>query len=247
VRYVARCVALCPHPSGHKPAVTMGEAIGEMLPFAVGVAISPMPIVAVVLMLVTAKGRVNGPVFLSGWLGGIAAVGAILLLVASGGDASGNGKPAAWLDWVKLVLGILLLLVALRQWRARPSEDDEPAAPKWMAALDDFTPIKAAGAGTLLSAVNPKNLLLIVAGAAPIAQTGISAGEQAVALAVFVVIASVGVGTPVFLYFALGDRSRATLERLKTWMARNNTVIMAVLLLVIGVKLIGDALTGFSG
>jgi threonine/homoserine/homoserine lactone efflux protein len=225
----------------------MGKAIGEMLPFAVGVAISPMPIVAVVLMLVTAKGRVNGPAFLSGWLGGIAAVGAILLLVASGGDASENGEPATWIDWLKLVLGVLLLLVALQQWRTRPHEGDEPAKPKWMSALDDFTPIKAAGSGTLLSAVNPKNLLLILAGAAAIAQTGISAGEQAVALVVFVFIASVGVGTPVFLYFALGNRSRATLERLKTWMARNNAVIMAVLLLVIGVKLIGDALAGFSG
>jgi hypothetical protein len=30
----------------------MGEAIGQMLPAAVGVAISPLPIVAVVLMLV---------------------------------------------------------------------------------------------------------------------------------------------------------------------------------------------------
>jgi threonine/homoserine/homoserine lactone efflux protein len=224
----------------------MGRAIGEMLPFAVGVAISPMPIVAVVLMLVTAKGRVNGPAFLCGWLGGIGAVGALLLLVASGGDASENGAPATWVDCLKLALGVLILLVALRQWGRRPHERDEPAAPKWMTALEDFTPIKAAGAGTLLAAVNPKNLLLIVAGAAAIAQTGISAGEQAVALVVFVLIASVGVGAPVVLYFALGDRSRATLERLKTWMARNNAVIMAVLLLVIGVKLIGDAIAGFS-
>ena len=217
-----------------------------MLPFAVGVAISPMPIVAVVLMLVTAKGRVNGPAFLGGWLGGIAVVGAILLLVASGGDASENGQAAAWVDWVKLVLGVLLLLVAVRQWRARPHEGEGSATPKWMAALDDFNQAKAAGAGIALSAVNPKNLLLIVAGAAAIAQTGISAGQQAVALAVFALIASFGVGAPVVLYFALGDRSRAILERLKTWMARNNTVIMAMLLLVIGVKLIGDAIAGFS-
>ena len=79
------------------------------------------------------------------------------------------------------------------------------------------------------------------------AQTGTSAGQQAVALGVFVLIASVGVGVPVFLYFALGDRSRAILERLKTWMGHNNAVIMAVLLLLIGVKLIGDAIAGFSG
>lgn len=225
----------------------MGEAIGEMLPAAVGVAISPIPIVAVVLMLVTAGGRVNGPAFLVGWIVGVAAAGTIVLLLAGGADATDEGQPAAWTDWLKLVLGVLLLLVALKQWRGRPHEGEEPVTPKWMGALDGFTPPKAAGAGIVLSAVNPKNLLLIVAGAAAIAQTGIGAGEQAVALMVFVLIASIGVATPVVIYFAMGDRSRELLDRLKNWMARNNAVIMAVLLLVIGVKLIGDAIAGFSG
>jgi hypothetical protein len=44
----------------------------------------------------------------------------------------------------------------------------------------------------------------------------------------------------------MGDRSREVLDRLKTWLVRENTVIMPVLLLVIGVKLIGDAISGFS-
>ena len=66
----------------------MGEAIGQMLPAAVGVAISPLPIVAVVLMLVTPRGRVNGPAFVLGWMLGLAVVGAIVLGVASGVSAS---------------------------------------------------------------------------------------------------------------------------------------------------------------
>jgi len=224
----------------------MGQAIGDMLPAAVGVAISPLPIVAVVLMLVTARGRSNGPAFLLGWLFGIAAVGTIVLVLASGASASEEGQPADWVSWLELVLGALLLLVALRQWRSKPSGAEEPATPKWMGALDSFTTPKAGGAGVVLSAVNPKNFLLIVAGTTAIAQTGISAGQQAVALIVFVVIASIGVGTPVVVYFALGERSREPLDRLKSWMAHNNAVIMAVLLLVIGVKLIGDAIAGFS-
>ena len=44
----------------------------------------------------------------------------------------------------------------------------------------------------------------------------------------------------------MGSRSRDLLDHLKGWMAHNNAVIMAVLLLVIGVKLIGDAISGFS-
>jgi threonine/homoserine/homoserine lactone efflux protein len=224
----------------------MGQAIGDLLPAAVGVAISPLPIVAVVLMLVSARGRANGPAFLLGWIVGVAGSGAVLLLIASGADAHEDGQPADWVSWLKLVLGLGLLLLAAKQWRGRPHEGEEPSTPKWMGALDAFTPVKAGGAGIVLSALNPKNLLLIVAGAAAIAQTGISAGQQTVALLVFTLIASVGVAIPVVIYYALGDRSTELLDRLKTWMARNNGVIMAVLLLVIGVKLIGDAISGLS-
>jgi threonine/homoserine/homoserine lactone efflux protein len=224
----------------------MGEAIGQLLPFAVGVAVSPMPIVAVVLMLVTRRARTNGPAFLLGWIVGIAVAGAIVLAIAGPTNASDSGQPASWVNWLKLVLGLLLLLVAVREWRGRPHEGDEAATPKWMGALDAFTPPKAAGAGVLLGTINPKNLLLIVGGAAAVAQTGISGGDQAIAWAVFTLIASIGVGAPVVIYFALGDRAAKLLDGLKTWMARNNTVIMAVLCLIIAVKLIGDAITGFS-
>ncbi len=225
----------------------MGQAIGDFLPFAAGVAISPLPIVAVVLMLVSARGRVNGPMFLVGFVLGTAGVGAILLLIASRTDASEDGQPADWVSWLKLVLGVGLLLMALKQWRGRPHGDEEPVTPKWMGAIDSFTPPKAVGAGVVLSALNPKNLVLTIAGMAAIAQTGISGGEQAVALVVFTLIASIGVATPVVMYFALGERSAEPLDRLKTWMARNNGVIMAAILLVIGLKLIGDAISGLSG
>jgi hypothetical protein len=142
---------------------------------------------------------------------------------------------------LELVLGGALLALAVRQWRGRHAEHETP---KWMRAIDAFTPVKALGMAVVLSAVNPKNLLLTVGAAAAIAQTGIPGGEQAVALAVFVVIGALGVGAPVVIYFALGERSRELLDHLRSWMAANNTAIMAVLLLVIGVKLLGDGISG---
>jgi threonine/homoserine/homoserine lactone efflux protein len=81
-----------------------------------------------------------------------------------------------------------------------------------MGALDHFTPPRAAGAAVLLGTVNPKNLLFIVGGAAAVAQTGIPAGEQAGAWAVFCVLASLGVAAPVVIYFAMGKRAAGLLE-----------------------------------
>ena len=224
----------------------MGQAIGQVLTFGVGVALSPVPIIAVVLMLATPKGRVNGPAFLGGWIFGLAAVGSVLLLAASGGGASNNSTPADWVSVVKLVVGVLLLLLALREWRGRPRGDAKPQLPGWMKAIDTFTAPKAAGTGVLLSAANPKNLLLIVGAAAAIAQTGTSTGDQAVALAVFVLLGTLGPGIPVAIYFLMGNRAAEILESLRGWMTRENATIMAVLCLIIGAKLIGDAITALA-
>jgi threonine/homoserine/homoserine lactone efflux protein len=223
----------------------MGQAIGQILPLAVGVAISPVPVIAVVLMLVTQRARVNGPAFVIGWLAGLAIVGAIVLVV-SPGTGSDSGGPATWVSVLKLLLGLALIAMAAKQWRGRPHGEDEPPVPKWMGAIEGFTAPKALGAGAVLSGLNPKNLLLAVAAAVAIAQTEISGGEQAVAYLVFALIGSVGVAVPVALYFALGESAAKLLQRLKSWMAHSNAVIMSVLLLVIGAKLVGDAISGFA-
>ena len=225
----------------------MGEAIGGSLPLAFGVAISPVPIIAVVLMLTTRRGRVNGPVFVLGWLCGLAVVGAIVLSVVGPSGAGSSGSPATWVSWVKIALGVLLLLLAVRQFRGRPAGDETAAMPKWMAAIDTIKPPAAFGLAAVLAGVNPKNLLMAVGGAAAIAQTGISGAQQAVAYAIFALIGTLGVGVPVGIYFALGDRSASILRDLKDWMGRNNALIMAVLCLIIGVKLIGDAIGGLVG
>jgi hypothetical protein len=224
----------------------VGGAIGQVLPFAVGVAVSPMPVVAMVLMLITPRARSNGITFVLGWMLGIAVAGVILLSIAGPASASEDGAPADWVSWLKLVLGLLLLLVAVKEWRARPAEGAEASMPKWMGALDSLAPVKAGGLAVFLGTINPKNLLLIVGGAAAVAQTGVSTGDQAVAWIVFTLIATIGVAAPLVVYFAMGERAASVLDGLKTWMVRNNTAVMAVLCLIIGVKLIGDAITGLS-
>ena len=225
----------------------MGEAIGGSLPLAAGIAISPIPIIAVVLMLTSRKARVNGPAFVIGWLLGLGIVGVIVLSLAGSAGASKSGSPATWVSWVKIVLAALLLLVAARQFGRRPHGGEEAQLPKWMATIDKTTPLAALGLAAALSGANPKNLLLAAGGAATIAQTGIPAGQQAVAYLVFALIGTLGVGIPVGIYFVMGERSEKLLAGLKNWMGAHNAVIMSVLCLIIGVKLIGDAISALAG
>lgn len=127
----------------------MGSAIGQTLSFAVGVAISPVPIIAVILVLVSGRARANGPAFLVGWLVGLGVVGTVVLLLAGRAEASDGGEPATWVGVLKLVLGALLLLLALKQWRGRPHDGEAaPAARRRRRSRDrpDGDPGRRAGA-----------------------------------------------------------------------------------------------------
>jgi threonine/homoserine/homoserine lactone efflux protein len=222
----------------------MRDAIGQILLFGVAVGLSPLPIIAVVLMLATPRARSNGPAFLVGWIVGLAIVGTIVMLATSGASASDDGEPATWVGIVKLALGLLLFALGIKQWRGRPKHGQTPDPPKWMKSVDHFTPPKALAMGAVLSGVNPKNLLMTVAAAAAIAETGISTGDEFVALAIFIAVGTIGVAAPLAIYFALGTRSKDVLDGINRFLAANNAVIMAVLILLIGVKLIGDGISG---
>ena len=224
----------------------MGQAIGDVLPLAIGVAISPVPIIAIILMLGTPRARSTGLAFALGWLGGLTFAGAIVLALASGNADADSGGPATWVSVLKLALGVLFLLLAVKQWRGRPQPGQEPTMPKWMQTIDTFTPGKSLGIGAILSGLNPKNLALTIAAATVIAQAGISNGQEAGVLAVFILLGSLTILAPLGIYLALGQKAAQILEGMKAWMSVHNAAIMTVLLLVLGAKLTGDAISGLS-
>jgi hypothetical protein len=104
----------------------MGQGISAILGFAVGVAVSPVPIIAVILMLFSERARVNGPVFLVGWVVALAVVSGVAYAVADGGNASTSTTTADTVAWGKIVFGLLFLALALRTWRKRPAPGAEP-------------------------------------------------------------------------------------------------------------------------
>jgi hypothetical protein len=214
--------------------VGVGAAIGQSLPVAVGVLVSPLPIVAVVLMLVSERARANALAFVVGWFLAVLAVVLVVALLA-GSAPDDDGGPATWTGWLKIVLGVLLLLLSVSQWRGRPRAGTEPSAPKWMAAIERFTPVRSAGLAVLLGVVSGGTA---IAAAAP----GDTSATIVAAL-VFAVVASAGVVAPVVIYFSMGARAAGILDELKSWMIHNNAAIMAVLLLILGAKMLGDGIS----
>jgi threonine/homoserine/homoserine lactone efflux protein len=197
------------------PGTLLGDVIGDLLPSAFAVALSPIPIVAVVLVLGSPRARASGTAFALGWVGGLSVASVVVVLVASAGHDPDTDDPG--LSWLKIAIGVLFLLVmAARQWRKRPREGQEAEMPGWMATVDSATPRRALALGAALSAANPKNLALTLAAAASIAEAGILLAPE---------------------------RAARPLEAVRRFMAANNAVIMMIVLLLLGAKLLGDGLT----
>ena len=97
-----------------KGVAVLGEAIGNLLPAAIGVALSPIPIVAVILMLSTPRARSNGSAFAVGWVLGLLVVSNVVLVVASGADDPDSASSTTS-STVTLLLGVLFLVMAARQ------------------------------------------------------------------------------------------------------------------------------------
>ena len=224
----------------------MRQAIGDILPLAIGVAISPIPIIAVILMLFSAKAKANGVAFLLGWIVGLGVVSAVVYTIADSANTATDSSASDGSSTTRVILGVVLLLMAMRHWRSRPGPGEPAPMPKWMAAVDTITPPKAFGLAFLLSAVNPKNLLLTAGAAAAVAQAGVSSTDAVITLAIFVLLASLTIAVPVILTVVGGDKVATLLNEWKAWLSENNATVMSILLLVFGVVLVGQGIGAFS-
>ncbi len=217
-------------------------AAWEVLPVAVGLGLAALPIVLIPLTLVTHRPPHVARAFLAGWVLGVLVVGALVLAVA---DLLVRPEVhPQWLSYVKLALGVALLGLAVRKWLSRTPPGDEPEPAAWMSSIGAMNGGKAFGLAVVLVVANPKNLLLVVSGATVIADATHRPAEQAIALAVFAVVGSVGVAAPVVAPLLLGDRAAPVLDSTNRWMTRNSSIIVAVVLLVLGLLLIINGIGG---
>jgi threonine/homoserine/homoserine lactone efflux protein len=208
---------------------------------AVAVAVSPVPIVAILLLLTSRRGRLNGLLFEFGWVAGLAVLGLVTLKLLAPTTAAAD-RLNWWRGWAQIVLGLLVLLVGVLQFRRRPAPGTEVQAPEWMRTLDRTTPPGALGLGALLAVGNPKNGPLTVAAAAAIASSSASGGAQIVTLLSFVGVASLGIAVPLALFLLGGVRASGRLVRWREWLTQHSTVVVVVLALVLGPALLLDGI-----
>jgi threonine/homoserine/homoserine lactone efflux protein len=221
----------------------LNQAIGDLLPAAAAVALSPIPIVAIVLVLDSPNARKNGPAFALGWVAGLAIVSTLVVVIA-GGASNPDSDVASGVQWGTTAIGVLFLAMAAQQWKKRPRKGETAKMPSWMATIESVSWTKAAVLGVALSGANPKNVALTLAASASIAQAGLDTADTALAVAIFVAIGSLTVVGSVLFYLVAPRRAEGPLASIKQFMAANNATIMMVVLLLLGAKFVGDGLAG---
>lgn len=216
----------------------MLHLLADLMTIGIGVAISPLAIVAVILMATSGKGRTNGTAFVLGcYVFAVVFVGAFVLLGRSAGAEDPGSEANVTVDVVEIVLGVGLLVLAVLQWRSR----NHKGTPKWMSAVDGMTFWQAFLGGVLISGpLSPKDLPLLIAAGGRISQARLPAEEITAVILIFAFIGILGVLIPWVISVVSPHKVEARLSGVRDWLIANHAVIMMILFLILGVKLISS-------
>ena len=207
--------------------------LGELVPLALVVALSPLSIVpAVVLVLHTDHPRPTGLSFMAGWLVGLAALTTVFVQVPHLIDGFGQGSPR-WGPWVRIAIGVLLIAFAVGRWLTR-NRDSRP--PAMLNRLSRITPVGAAVTGFVLTLINPKVVVMNAAAGLIIGTAAAGVGVW-IAVAFYTAVAGSTVIAPILAFAVAGERVDPQLDRVKNWMQREHAIITAAMLGIVGVLL----------
>ena len=225
----------------------MIEALRAALTEATGIAISPIPIIAIILMLISARARINAPLFVLGWVSGLVLTTSIgYFLIGARNSGSDSSGPSDLSLMLKLVFGLLFAYLAIMQFRKRPRPGVEAHEPKLFSMIDTLPVFAALGLGVALAALNVKNLPLALSAGASMAGVDIGDGSAVVVILLFSLIGSLTLILPTVIVLMLGDRVRSQITDLKDWLLRHNAAIMVTLFTILAAKSISGGLALFS-
>jgi threonine/homoserine/homoserine lactone efflux protein len=217
-----------------------GSELTELIPLALVVALSPLSIVPAVLVLHTERPRPTGLAFLLGWVVGLAGLTALFIAVS---DLLGGmgGKPPSWASWLRIIIGAALIAFGIFRWLTRHSKPHQMPGTRH---ITEAKPPKAFVIGMLLTIVNVKVLFICAAAGLAIGTAGLQGTGTWAAAIFYVAVAASTVALPILAYAVSGDRLDPALEKVKTWMEKHNSALVAAILIVIGLLVLYKGIHG---
>jgi hypothetical protein len=216
----------------------MWQAIGHILPLAVAVAISSVPIMATVLILLSPNRAHSAVPFLIGWVIGLAAVVTAFALLAQ--SVPTPRHPQVALAIAEIMIGAAIMTLAAITWRQSPPAPGRE--PRWRRAVGSLGPWASFGFALVLN-LRPKAVLLAAATGLVIRADGVGVAESAIVIGVYTIISATTVAGPVIATLVAPDKAKGRLLSTQHWLDENSRVVAVTIMLIIGAALIGNAIT----
>jgi Sap, sulfolipid-1-addressing protein len=211
-----------------------GSLLAKLFALALVIATSPITVIPAVLVLHAPRPRPTALAFLGGWVLSLAALTAVFV-GASDLLAVLHKAPPRWASWVRVVFGSALILFGVYRWVTRHRPSDTPG---WMRSFSTLGPVRAGLTGVVLALVRPEVLIICALAGLALGTGRLSVAGLCIAGAFFVAASASSVAIPILSYVAAGDRLDDALERLKAWMERNHSALLAVVLVLIGLMVL---------
>ena len=112
------------------------DALQKSWPMALGISLSPGPVLAVIVLLMTPQAKSSAPSFLIGWLLAILGIGTFIILLP--GVVASHGGLSDSAGIVKILLGMVLMIIIFPIWKNRPKSGDLIKIPKIFQGIDNF-------------------------------------------------------------------------------------------------------------
>ena len=198
------------------------------------ITLSPLTLVAFILLLAAKGGIWKGLAFILGWMACLVAVIAAVILTTGGNPPRQHTAPSTAVLVVKVLLGILLIWIGVRRRRRRGLPRKPPT---WMGWLDRMSPRAAVGFGAFMQ---PWSLVAI--GAATVVQAKLSTVGDWLALVVFCLLATSSF-LVMELYAVLSpEAAAARLGRIRTWIDGHMDQAIILVSLGLGGLLLADSI-----
>ena len=215
----------------------MWQALGGLLPLAVAVALSSVPITATILILLSPNRNVAALPFLAGWVTGVAGLIILCALFASFLPKPPRRGPDTVTAVLFIIIALALIVLGVVNLR-RKAPPEKAGLSKWLARVESFGPLASFAVAVALS-FRPKGLLLGVAAGLTLHAASVKLGVAAVLIIIYTVIATSTVVIPITASFIAPRQMEPKLIAARDWFSHNGRLLTSLMMFMIGIIILG--------
>ncbi len=219
----------------------MGQVLAQLIPVAIAAALSTVPIMATLFILLSERRRATALPFMSGWVLGTAA----FLTLATIAAQSLPGRPrqfASLIDNLEILVGSAFVLFGLVTV-VRHARTSSSGPPKWIEGIGSLGPLPAFGIGLALN-LRPKALLLVAAASLAISGAPPLVDDDLFLILVYTAIATSTVLVPTLATVFFPDRMEPRLVAARDWVSAHGMAVTGAVMILVGVVVLAAGIGG---